>query len=245
MAMQYRDWYGTPYWSERGGHAIRYLVMHDTEGPRDAAFAWWSSPNNPYKSSAHDLIDKQGVIWRCVPYDKAAHHAGYSHIKGFNELNSANGRYEPNANLASIGIELEYPVAPASPPWPAVQIDVAVMHVRRLVLTYQIPRANVFRHAEIDPKRKTDPRNFDWRSFLDRVFEEASVHEDEIRNAAWNALGIAYNPDAAFPRYAREKGLGNPVTGEVDVGEYRLQGFAGGIVYAPIGRWDECQHMSW
>ncbi len=254
MKLQYRDWYGTPYWSEREWkdrrYPIRYLVMHDTEGPRDAAFAWWSSPSNPYQSSAHDLIDSSGVIWRCVPYDKAAHHAGYAHIEGYNTLNPETGRQEPNVNLASIGIELEYPVAPASPPWPKAQLDAAVLHVRRLVLIYQIPRQNVFTHAEIDPQRKTDPRNFDWKGFLDRVYQGVdSALGQALRNAAWNAGGIAYNPDAAFPRYAREHNLGNPETGEFDFTingrQYRGQGFSGGIIYCRVGEWERIKEVSW
>lgn len=184
MELTYRDWYGTPYWSERTWNdkrfPIRYLVVHDTEGPRDAAFAWWSAPDNPYKSSAHDLIDTSGVIWRCVPYEKAAHHAGYAHIEGFNTLNPESGRQEPNANLASIGVELEYPLAPETPPWPEIQLAVAVLHVRRLVMTYEIPRASVFMHKTIDPLRKTDPRNFDWGGFLDRVYaNETGLPEGE------------------------------------------------------------------
>lgn len=70
-----------------------------------------------------------------------------------------------------------------------------------------------------------------------------------LRNAAWNRLGIAFNPDAAFGKYAREQDLGNPVTGEFDVstsaGDFREQGFAGGIVYCKIGDWANVQTMAW
>ena len=67
----------------------------------------------------------------------------------------------------------------------------------------------------------------------------------DVRNAAWNALGIAYNADAAFVRFARANGLGNPVTGEFDVGEKRVQGFTGGILYATIGRWADIRVLPW
>lgn len=254
MKLQYRDWYGTQYWSERkldGKHVhIQYLIIHDTEGPRDAALAWWSSPNNPYQSSAHDLIDVEGVVWRCVTYDKAAHHCGGGHIPGYNALDPASGRYEPNANLPSIGVELEYPAAPASPPWPQVQLDAAVAHVRHLVQSYQIPRANVLRHAEIDPRNRSDPRNFPWEEFLDRVYQGVDADlAHALRNSAWNAGGIPYNRDAAFPRYAREHGLGNPETPEFDFvaggQKYRGQGFSGGIIYARIGEWDRIKEVPW
>jgi hypothetical protein len=66
-----------------------------------------------------------------------------------------------------------------------------------------------------------------------------------IRNVAWNQLGIPYNPDAAFAKYAREKQLGNPVTTEFDVSGYRAQGFAGGILYAKVGDWANIQMLAW
>lgn len=73
--------------------------------------------------------------------------------------------------------------------------------------------------------------------------------EEAIRNKAWNAMAIAYNPDAGFPRYARQHGLGAPLTGETDVGfggkTYRLQGFVGGVVFTEVGKWDQISHLEW
>ena len=73
--------------------------------------------------------------------------------------------------------------------------------------------------------------------------------EEAVRNKAWNATAIAYNPDAGFPRYARQNNLGAPLTGETDVKfeakTYRLQGFVGGIVFCPVGQWDQMNHIKW
>ncbi len=66
-----------------------------------------------------------------------------------------------------------------------------------------------------------------------------------IRQAAWDTVGINYNPEAAFSRYAREHGLAIPLTNEFDVNGYRCQGFVGGIVYAKIGDWGNVQHATW
>jgi PKD repeat protein len=82
---------------------------------------------------------------------------------------------------------------------------------------------------------------------------EEEVHfdtaEEAIRNKAWNKVTVAYNPDAAFPRYARQHGLGAPLTDETDVQfegkAYRLQGFVGGVVFAPVGLWDQITHIEW
>ena len=75
--------------------------------------------------------------------------------------------------------------------------------------------------------------------------------EETIRNAAWQKIGVPYNPDAAFPKYARAHGLGAPVpgTGEFDARvngvDYRVQPFVGGIVYCVIGDWGNVKHMLW
>lgn len=72
---------------------------------------------------------------------------------------------------------------------------------------------------------------------------------DRIRNAGVNAIAdthpLPYNPAAAFPSYARTHGLGAPLTGEVNVATYRLQGYALGIVYALVPNWAATVHMSW
>jgi murein DD-endopeptidase MepM/ murein hydrolase activator NlpD len=78
---------------------------------------------------------------------------------------------------------------------------------------------------------------------------EIAVPEDAIRNAIWNKIGtdgvIAYNPDAAFAKKAREWKLGAPLTNEHDIGEYRAQGFAGGIVFARIGDWSNVKRLDY
>lgn len=73
--------------------------------------------------------------------------------------------------------------------------------------------------------------------------------ETALRNAAWGAAGIAYNPEAAFSRFARTNKLGVPLTNEFDVTvsgvAYRVQGFAGAIVYARLGDWANIKSLVW
>jgi hypothetical protein len=70
-----------------------------------------------------------------------------------------------------------------------------------------------------------------------------------IRNAGWNARGIAYNPDAAFPKRARELEMGAPLTGEFDVvvngKTYRAQGFVDSLLYCEVGDWDNIKTLGW
>lgn len=232
------------YHSERHGYEPEWIILHDTEGPAEAALAWWRSPDNPYKSSAHYLIKADGEVIVCVPERLSAHHAGGGRWPGIPE-GSTGGT--SNINHVSIGVELEYPAAPASPAYPEAQLAAAAELLWHIANRYGIPRDHVLTHAQVDPSRRSDPRGLDVEGFLDRVWPrlQPELPEDAIRNAAWNAKGIPYNPDAAFPRYAREHGLGNPETPEVDVDGVRLQGFSGGIVYAKIGHWSECRHIDW
>lgn len=237
------------YHSDRHGYKPQWLIIHDTEGPAVAALTWWHNKTNPGKSSAHYLVCSDGEIVPVVPEHLAAHHAGGGAWPGI-PAGSIGGT--SIINLVSIGIELEYPAAPASPAWPEAQIDAAVRLVADIARRYGIPREHILRHSEVDPKRKTDPRNFDWEGFLNRIWppEPAPEPDEEaIRRAAWNARNIPYNPEAAFPRYAREHNLGNPETPEFDVTvdgvTYRAQGYASAVVFCRVGDWGNIEEVDW
>ena len=67
----------------------------------------------------------------------------------------------------------------------------------------------------------------------------------EMRRALWDQLRIPFNRDSSFAAYARERQLGAPLTTEIDVGNFRVQGFASAIVYATIGQWHAIRHIEW
>jgi len=75
--------------------------------------------------------------------------------------------------------------------------------------------------------------------------QPVTVSEAAIRNAGWQALGVAYNPQAAFQAYARKHGLGAPLADERDLDSVRLQPFMGGIVWAVIGDWGNIKVVEW
>lgn len=68
---------------------------------------------------------------------------------------------------------------------------------------------------------------------------------DTVRSQVWAAAHIVYNRDSSFAVYARVHNLGAPLTNEINIGGYRTQGFAQGIVYAPTGQWQSINHTSW
>jgi N-acetyl-anhydromuramyl-L-alanine amidase AmpD len=234
------------YHSPRHGYAPAWLILHDTEGPAAAALAWWRDPANPGRSSAHWLVKASGEVVACVPERYAAHHAGGGTWPGI----PAGGVGGTSIiNLVSIGIELEYPQAPAAPAWPAVQLDAAMALARRIVAEYRIPADHVLRHGDVSPATRTDPRAFDWRGFLARVFgPDRAALERAIGDALQGSV-VPLNPNAAFERAGAAKGL-LPAGAEADVTQggvtYRAQAYRSPgarewqeIVYCAVGEWSD------
>jgi peptidoglycan hydrolase-like amidase len=91
-----------------------------------------------------------------------------------------------------------------------------------------------------------------WEAILGHFYAHEEVDaavEEALRAAAWQAQGAAVVPGAALLRLAREQGLGAPLGPERDVAiegrTYRLQPFALGIVYAPVGQWAQARLIRW
>lgn len=149
------------YHSSRNGYRITDIVLHDTEGSAEAAEYWFRAPSNTGRSSAHVIVDSAGEILRLIPDEWAAHHAGFATVPGNPGI---------NPNRFSLGLELEYPRAPASPAWPEAQLAAAADVVREWCDTWGITAEHIWEHKTIDPTRRSDPRNWDRAAFLRRVW---------------------------------------------------------------------------
>jgi hypothetical protein len=167
-----------------------------------------------------------------------AHHAGAS-------------RYldRTNFNRFSIGIEMVNK-NDGLDPYPPDQFEAVVELTAYLVAKYEVKREWLVGHVDISTVGKTDPRGFPTHELIMRIYDPAAaLPKDLVREAAWNAAGIPFNPQAAFPRYAREHDLGNPMTDEFDFAyrgvNYRGQGFSQAIVFCRVGDWDNLKDMSW
>jgi len=68
---------------------------------------------------------------------------------------------------------------------------------------------------------------------------------EKIRRLAWQHVGMTGDVESRFAAYARQHGLGAPVSAPCNLGEFRLQGFALGIVYMPRERVAEINHTRW
>jgi len=177
---------------------------------------------------------------------------GYVNVKTKERSGWGNVVLSPGANY--------YPDQGKSGPW-SVKVDGASeivtglgmpvsMHVSFFVVWQAVPRAQVAPETQT-PADEDQAEDSDTTPILetpDAPTEAPAVYPEGvpgIRQAAWDTMGINYNPEAAFSRYAREHGLGIPLTNEFDVNGCRCQGFVGGIVYAVIGDWGNVQHAEW
>ena len=131
---------------------IDTLVLHYT-GMVSAEVALARLTDPAAKVSAHWCIGEDGTLWRLVPEELRAWHAGVSLW-----------RDRPSVNDRSIGIELVNPGHELGyRPFPRAQMDAAIDLARAIAARHAIDPRNVVAHADIAPARRQDPGElFDW-----------------------------------------------------------------------------------
>jgi len=226
------------YSARAAGVKVDAVVLHATAGGLSGTLAWFANPSSGV--SAHYVVAKNGQIYQMVEEKNRAQHAGESEYQGRSDFNDF-----------SIGIEIVN-LNDGVDPYPPAQFEALVDLVAYLAEKYAIKPEWIVTHAQISQKLtgKTDPRNFPTEELVRQVYDPlANLPVDVVREAAWGAAGIPFNPIAAFPRYAREHNLGNPETEEFDFSHdgvaYRGQGFSQGIVFARVGDWSNIQELTW
>lgn len=160
----------------------RFLVMHFTAGwSLESTLDWWRQPAAK-GASAHIIIDRDGTVVQCRPFNQTAGHAGVSSWR-----DRKTGTMYRNLNSCAIGIELcnvgdlprsTYPaamdVALANRPipfrelahkhggpvrkwevFPEAQLASARDVAATLVERYRLD--DVVGHEDIAPERKEDP----------------------------------------------------------------------------------------
>jgi N-acetylmuramoyl-L-alanine amidase len=131
---------------------ITMIVLHYT-GMVDGESAIARLRDPEAKVSSHYVVAEDGTILRLVPDEKRAWHAGRSHWRGIEDVNSA-----------SIGIEIVNPGHEFGyRPFPDEQVDAVIRLVHGLKDRYEITRGNIVGHSDIAPARKRDPGElFPW-----------------------------------------------------------------------------------
>src|SRR5262249_47931980 len=104
--------------------------------------------------SAHYCVDEDGTVYRLVPEERRAWHAGVSFWAGARDINAR-----------SIGIELANPGHSCGyRPFPEAQMQALEELARGILARHPIPPHRVLGHSDVAPARKIDPGElFDWR----------------------------------------------------------------------------------
>lgn len=179
--------------NERPGR-VDMLVMHYTGMPDAAsAIAVLTDPNRTPRVSAHYTLDEDGTVYRHVPEDKRAWHAGISWWGGRDDVNSR-----------SIGIEIVNP----GHEWgyrefPDEQIAALIALSKTILARHAIPAANIVGHSDVAPGRKTDPGElFPWRRLAGhgiglwpRGGRAAVPADDAAVAAALRRIGYGVQPE--------------------------------------------------
>ena len=131
---------------------VSILVLHYTGMP-DAAGAIGRLTDPASKVSSHYVVAEDGQVLRLVDEEKRAWHAGKSHWRGIDNINSA-----------SVGIEIVNPGHEFGyRPFPEAQIDALIPLISEIIGRHAITRGNVVGHSDIAPARKQDPGElFPW-----------------------------------------------------------------------------------
>ncbi|SHK08914.1 N-acetylmuramoyl-L-alanine amidase [Roseomonas rosea] len=135
------------------GLPIDTLILHYTDMETGAAaIARLRDPEA--RVSSHYVVEEDGQVFRLVPEERRAFHAGLSSWRG-NEM--LNGR--------SIGIEVVNPGHSCGyRPFPALQMAALADLCLGILSRHPIPARNVVAHSDVAPDRKRDPGElFDWR----------------------------------------------------------------------------------
>lgn len=142
----------SPNRDSREGVPVDILLFHYT-GMETAAGALQRLCDAKAKVSAHYMIDEHGTLFRMVPEDMRAWHAGVSSWAG-----------ATNINHRSIGIEMVNPGHEwGYRPFPEAQIAVAEQLAKEILSRHHIPPARVLGHSDVAPDRKEDPGElFPW-----------------------------------------------------------------------------------
>jgi N-acetylmuramoyl-L-alanine amidase len=129
------------------------IILHYT-GMRTGEAALERLRDPESRVSCHYLVEEDGRIFRLVPEERRAWHAGKSWWKG-----------ETDCNSASVGIEIVNPGHEFGyRPFPAPQIASVIELVGDIRTRWQVPDSRIIGHSDVAPNRKEDPGElFPWK----------------------------------------------------------------------------------
>jgi len=145
----------SPNFNSREGHAVDMLVLHYT-GMKTMQEALSRLCDPAAEVSAHYMVDEDGTVYRLVPEEMRAWHAGKAPLTTW--------RGYTNVNQRSIGIEIVNPGHEFGyRPFPKVQMESVAQLCKEILARHKIPARNIVAHSDIAPSRKEDPGElFNW-----------------------------------------------------------------------------------
>jgi N-acetylmuramoyl-L-alanine amidase len=182
MKIQYKEARNKTKWKKDN----LLLVIHWAACTGPQCIYWFQCPGNK-GSSAHYVIDRNGLITNMVPEKYIAWHAGFSSLKDY--PTKIRGQEWKSVNVCSIGIEL------AGPPtsinkiaekrgwamhwdgWPGPEINALIELC--IDIKNRWPEIKLTDHSTISPGRKSDVKKgrgidiFPWN----RLLKETGIEE--------------------------------------------------------------------
>lgn len=174
------------------GDPIDLIVLHATVGSYQGSLDWLRNPAS--EVSTHYLIGKDGRIAQLVDERNQAWHAGTSFWRGRTNLN----RY-------SIGIELENLTGSrgfvGQDPYTQAQVLSAAWLVGDICTRRNIPRdrQHIVSHAEIAPRRKSDPKGLDINALVQQIGGRSEKVEEDVWYVVPQRVNIRQAPNADAP----------------------------------------------
>jgi N-acetylmuramoyl-L-alanine amidase len=197
----------SPNHDARGIAPIDMLVLHYT-GMKTAEEALARLTDPAAKVSAHYTVDRDGRVYRHVPEELRAWHAGVSYWAG-----------ERNVNARSIGIEIvnpghEFGYIPFAGP----QIEAVIALCSGILSRHPITPSRVVAHSDVAPARKEDPGElFPWARLAENgigLWPKKSSQHADVQALAQYGYGVPPDVDTplekvitAFQRHFRPSKL--------------------------------------
>ncbi len=152
------------------------LVLHYT-GMKTGSEAVERLRDPASKVSSHYVVEEDGRIFRLVPEERRAWHAGASYWKG-----------QRNINGVSIGVEIVNPGHEFGyRDFPKAQIDAVIALCADIRGRWTIDDGHIVGHSDVAPGRKDDPGElFPWK----RLAEEGHGYWVEVPPAPGAALAL-------------------------------------------------------
>ncbi len=141
-----------------GKTGVRHVVVHYT-GMKTWADAQQRLCDPKAEVSAHYAVDEDGSVYRLVPEDMRAWHAGKAFWRGVRDINST-----------SIGIELVNPGHEHGyRAFSDAQIAAFVELVSGIMQRHNVSAADILGHSDVAPGRKEDPGElFPWQRLAEQ-----------------------------------------------------------------------------